>query len=157
MRSLTLRTRPGTLATPWTLGSMQRTLDDWVDRAFGDSVVSSLEPRLALTPRIDFAETGTGYQIKADLPGMAEEDVEVSVSDGVLTIRGERSHEQDADGRNVYLNERGYGAFKRSFRLPDNVEHEGISATLMNGVLEIHLPKSAEVTPSLRRIKVQTS
>ena len=157
MRSLVLRTRPGAYVTPWTIGSLNRQLESWVDRAFSGSAVADLEPRLALTPRIDFAETETGYELTADLPGMDEDSVDVSVADDVLIIKGERNYEQESDGRNVHLSERGFGSFKRSFSLPDNVDQDGIKARLKNGVLEIHLPKSREVTSPSRRIKVHTS
>ena len=157
MRSLVLTTRPRTHVTPWTLGSINRQLENWADRALGGSVVADLEPRLALTPRIDFAETEKGYELTADLPGMDEDSVDVSVADDVLTIKGERSYEQESDGRNVHLSERGFGSFKRSFSLPDNLDQNDISARLKNGVLEIHLPKSKEVTSPSRSIKVQTS
>ena len=157
MRSLVLTTRPSTHVTPWTLGSINRQLENWMDRALRGSVVGDLQPRLALTPRIDFAETEAGYELTADLPGLDEDRVDISVVNDVLTIQGERSYEQESDGRNVHLSERGFGSFKRSFSLPDNVDQNDISAKLKNGVLEIHLPKSKEVTPPSRRIKVQTS
>lgn len=156
MKSLVL-TSPRTFVSPWTLGSMHRQLENWVDRALGDPVASDYEPRLALTPRIDFVEIDEAYELTADLPGLEEENLEISLSQDVLTLKGQRSHAQEADGRNVHLNERGFGYFKRAFSLPDDVDQENIAASLRNGVLEIHLPKSREATPSSRRIKVKTS
>ena len=157
MRSLVLTTRPRTHVTPWTLGSINRQMESWMDRALGGSVVADLQPRLALTPRVDFAETEAGYELTADLPGLDDDSVDVSVADDVLTIQGERSCEQEVDGRNVHLSERGFGSFKRSFSLPENVDQNDITAKFKNGVLEIHLPKSKAVPPASRRIKVQTS
>lgn len=156
MRSLVVRTRPRTFVTPWTLDSMHRQLENWMDRAFSISNGESLERRLTLTPRMDIAETGKGYELSADLPGLQDKDVDISVSNDVLTITGERSYEQKSDGRSVHLSERGFGTFKRSFSLPDDVDQDQIQARLKNGVLAIFLPKTEEVEPPSRQIKVKT-
>lgn len=157
MRNLVVRTRPRTFVTPWTLDSMHRQLENWMDRAFRVSNGDSLEHSLTLTPRMDIAETGKGYELTADLPGMKEKDVDISVSNDVLTITGERSYERDGDGRSVHLSERGFGTFKRSFSLPDDVDQDQIQARLKNGVLAVLLPKSEEDAPTTHRIKVKTS
>lgn len=156
MRSLVVRTRPGALVAPWTLGSMHRQLENWMDRAFGGPAGDFLEPRLALSPRIDFAETETGYELSADLPGLEEKDVDVSVADHVLTIKGERSFEERPEGRSLHLSERGCGSFRRTLRLPDDVDDTAIKASLSSGVLRIQLPKSKQVPPAARQIKVKT-
>ena len=156
MRNLVVRTRPRTFVTPWTLDSMHRQLENWMDRAFSVSNGEDLERRLTLTPRMDIAETAKGYELIADLPGLQDKDVDISVSNDVLTITGERSYEQESDGRNVHLSERGFGTFKRSFSLPDDVDQEQIQARLKNGVLAIFLPKTEEVEPPSRQIKVKT-
>ncbi len=157
MRNLVVRTRPRTFVTPWTLDSMHRQLENWMDRAFSVSNGGSLEQSLALTPRMDIAETEKGYELSADLPGLKDRNVDISVSNDVLTIKGERSYERESAGRSVHLSERGFGTFKRSFSLPDDVDQDQIQARLKNGVLEIHLPKSEEVAPTSRQIKVKTS
>ena len=155
MRSLVVRTRPGAFVAPWTLGSMHRQLENWMDRAFGGPAGDFLEPRLALSPRIDFAETEKGYELSADLPGLDEKDIDVSVADNVLTIKGERTFEEHSHGRNVHLNERGHGSFRRTLRLPDDVDDTAIEASLGSGVLRIRLPKSKEAAPAMRQIKVR--
>ena len=157
MRNLVVRTRPRTFVTPWALDSMHRQLENWMDRAFTGSNGESLERRLTLTPRMDIAETEKAYELTADLPGIRDKDVDVSVSDDVLTITGDRGYEQESDGRSVHLSERGFGAFKRSFSLPDDVDQDHIQARLTNGVLEIRLPKAEEVVPPSRQIKIKTS
>lgn len=157
MRNLVIRTRPRTFVTPWTLDSMHRQLENWMDRAFNVSNGEDLERRLTLTPRTDIAETEKGYELTADLPGMKDGDVDISVSSDVLTITGERNYERESDGRSVHLSERGFGTFKRSFSLPDDVDQDHIQARLINGVLDIHLPKTEEVAPASRQIKVRTS
>lgn len=157
MRNLVVRTRPRTFVTPWTLDSMHRQLENWMDRSFRVTAGETPERRLTLTPRMDIAETEKGYELTADLPGMKDRDVDVSVSNDVLTITGERTYEQESDERSVHLSERGFGAFKRSFTLPDDVDQDHVQARLKNGVLAIFLPKSEEVTPPSRQIKVKTS
>ena len=155
MRSLVVRTRPGAIVAPWTLGSMHRQLENWMGRAFGGPAGDYLEPRLALSPRIDFAETEEGYELSADLPGLDEKDIDVSVVDHVLTIKGERSLEGRPESRNVHLNERGHGSFRRTLRLPDDVDDRAIGASLSNGVLRIRLPRSKEVPTAARQITVK--
>lgn len=157
MRNLVVRTRPRTFVAPWTLDSMHRQLENWMDRAFSVSNGEGLERRLTLTPRMDIAETEKGYELTADLPGLRDKDVDISVSNDVLTITGERSYDQESDGRSVHLNERGFGTFKRSFSLPDEVDQDQIQARLKNGVLAVFLPKAEEVAPPSRQIKVKTS
>lgn len=157
MRNLVVRARPRTFVTPWTLDSMHRQLENWMDRAFSVSNNESLEQRLTLTPRMDIAETGKGYELTADLPGMNDKDVDISLSNDVLTITGERSYERESGERSVHLSERGFGTFKRSFSLPDDVDQDQIQARLKNGVLAIFLPKTEEVEPPSRQIKVKTS
>lgn len=157
MRNLVVRTRPRTFVTPWTLDSMHRQLENWMDRAFSIPNGDGLERRLTLTPRMDIAETEKGYELTADLPGMQDKEVDISVSNDVLTITGERSYEQESDGRSVHLSERGFGTFKRSFSLPDDVDQDQIQARLKNGVLAIFLPKTEEVEPPSRQIKVKSN
>ena len=157
MRNIVVRTRPRTFVSPWTLDSMHRQLESWMDRAFSASNGEGLEPGPALAPRIDIAETGESYEFTADMPGLNEKDVDVSVASDVLTITGERISEQEGDGRNVHLSERGFGTFKRSFSLPEDVDQDNIRARLTNGVLSVLLPKCKEVAPPSRQIKVETS
>ncbi len=156
MRSLVVRTRPGAFVSPWTLGSMHRQLENWMDRAFGGPAGEFLEPRLALSPRIDFVEAEDGYELTADLPGLDEKHVDVSVVDQALTIKGERTFDEQRESRSVHLSERGYGSFQRSLMLPDDVDHTAIEASLSHGVLRVKLPKSKQVAPATHQIKVKT-
>jgi len=134
---------------------MHRQLENWMDRAFDGPAGDFLEPRLALSPRIDFAETEEGYELAADLPGLDENNVDVSVVDHTLTIKGERTFEEQSKGRNLHLSERSFGSFQRSLALPDDVDHTAIEASLNNGVLRVRLPKSKEAAPATRQIKVK--
>jgi HSP20 family protein len=104
-------------------------------------------------PAMDLVETDEHFVLKADLPGLAEEDVNLEVEDNVLTVSGERQAEHE-DRREGYVRvERSYGAFRRSLTLPEGVDPEGVSARFDKGVLEVHIPKPEERKP--RRVAIQ--
>jgi HSP20 family protein len=108
------------------------------------------------TPRIDFTETDTEMRVAAELPGLEEKDIEVSLEEGVLTIRGERAdEEQSADAKGVrHVFETYRGKFQRSLRLPSEVEADAVKAVYRNGILTVTLPKLPEAQPSVRSIPV---
>ena len=104
-------------------------------------------------PAMDLVETDEHFVLKADLPGLAEGDVNLEVEDNVLTVSGERQAEHE-DKREGYVRvERSYGAFRRSLTLPEGVDPEGVSARFDKGVLEVHIPKPEERKP--RRVAIQ--
>ena len=98
-------------------------------------------------PAMDLVESGDHYVLRADLPGMSEEDVNVQLEDNVLTISGERksAHEQQQEG--YYRLERASGSFSRSLTLPDGVDPESVQANFDRGVLEIRVPKPEQKKP----------
>ena len=91
--------------------------------------------------------------LRADLPGVEEKDIEVTVQDGSLTIRGERKEEKEEKKDNYYFSERSYGAFTRTLTLPAGVERDKVKATFTKGVLEVHLPKAKEATGTKVEVK----
>ena len=99
------------------------------------------------TPLVDIAEDDKEYLIKAELPEVKKEDVKVTVENGVLTITGERKFEKEEKGKKYHRVERGYGSFTRSFTLPEGAASDKISAEYKDGVLKVHLTKSAEAKP----------
>ncbi len=103
-------------------------------------------------PAVDISETDGEYKIDLEIPAVARDDISVSVKDGVLTVAGERKVEKDTDGK-THRVERQYGRFSRSFRLPENVDEEGIGATSKDGVLYLVIAKKEEEKP--RSIDVQ--
>lgn len=105
-------------------------------------------------PPFDVKETGDGYHFKADLPGLEEKDVEVTLTGTRLTISGRREVEQKIDGETYYACERRAGAFSRSFTVPEGIDASHIEAELRNGVLTVHLPKTPEVKP--KKISIRT-
>jgi len=103
-------------------------------------------------PAIEMYEEEGKYVVKAELPGMKEEDIDVSVTDDTLTIKGERKAENETTEENYYRSESSYGSFFRTIALPSNVDGEKIDAHYENGVLEVSLPKVVEAKP--KKVKV---
>lgn len=99
------------------------------------------------SPTFDVEELTDAYVLKADLPGLTESDVDVTVMGNAVTISGKREAEQEREGQRYYAIERGYGAFSRTFSLPDGANLGDLSANLKNGVLTLHIPKRPEVQP----------
>jgi len=103
-------------------------------------------------PALDLSETGEGYLVEAALPGVKPEDVEITVENNVLTIKGETRQETDSKDRNFHRLERRFGSFQRTIGLPTSVKADAIHASLTNGVLRLEIPKAEEVKP--RKISV---
>lgn len=103
-------------------------------------------------PVSDVIETPDGYVITAELPGVRDEDIEITTRNGVLTVRGERRLEDEVSDDRYHRLERSYGTFERSFRLPEGVAPDGIHAGVAYGVLRVTIPKPSE--PESRRIPV---
>lgn len=106
-------------------------------------------------PAIDIVENAEGYQVRAELAGVNPEEVDVSLSGDVLTIRGEKHVEEKRDEDNWTMRERVWGKFQRSFTLPSPVTAENIVAETKNGVLTVHIPKAKEAKP--HKIKVKSN
>lgn len=118
-----------------------------INRLFEDFFGSSFERTMDRPwgPAVDISEDDKNIYLKADLPGMNQKDIKVSVEDDVLTISGERKSEKEEKKENkVYRLERVYGSFCRSFTLPDNVDPSKISAEYKDGVLSLTIPKTEE-------------
>jgi HSP20 family protein len=95
-------------------------------------------------PPVQVTETDAAIEVAAELPGITREDVEINLEHNVLTIRGEKKEEKEEKEKERYLYERFYGSFQRAFTLPAPVEEGKVKAEFRNGVLKIHLPKTAE-------------
>jgi HSP20 family protein len=141
------RWRPRRGLAPWRpfreLEEMERNLD-----AFGWPwpAVWRRMPALDMgwAPAVEVFEKKDKYVVKAELPGMKEEDIDVSVDGDVLTINGKREAEKEVNEEDYYLCERSYGNFSRSISLPSSVDAKKIEATYEDGVLEVSLPKAPE-------------
>jgi HSP20 family protein len=102
-------------------------------------------------PAVDVVESEKGYEITADLPGMEEKNIEIKVTDGVLTMKGKRQEEKED-----YLQERSFGSFQRSFELPESVDADKIEASFKKGVLIVK-PKKAEAQKPAKKIEVKAA
>jgi HSP20 family protein len=109
----------------------------------------------AWAPAVDIFENGDDLVIRAEIPGVDKDEVDISVRNNSLTLRGERKREQEIDDDNAYRLERSYGNFVRSFSLPRTVDSSRISAKYSNGVLDIILPKAEEAKP--KKIEIATA
>ena len=108
-------------------------------------------------PAIDILEDEKAYKITAEVPGLEQENIDVTASGDVLTIKGEKSSEKDEKHEDFHVSERAYGSFQRSFALPDGVDRDNITADLSKGVLTITLPKTAEAQKPQRKIEVKAA
>lgn len=116
---------------------------------------SPTESGFAATPAIDFAEDEGAYHLTAELPGLSEKDVDVTVSGDTLSITGEKREERQEKDTNYHWSERRFGSFRRMLRLPENIDRDKIEANFKNGVLTIAMPKKAEARTSQKKIEVK--
>jgi HSP20 family protein len=136
------------------------TIQDKMNRLFEDTMTRSrvlgTDEELAMTqwaPAVDIYETEGEIVLKAELPEVNKEDVEISVDNNILTLTGERKFEKETKKENYHRIERSYGSFKRSFTLPTMVDQENIKASFKDGVLHIQMAKKEESKP--RQIQIQ--
>lgn len=136
-------------------GDMDRLFDSFFGGARGGfpSLLRSADLGI-VTPSIDVRETDKEIVVEAELPGMDEKDVTVTLRDGVLSIRGEKKSSREETKDEVHISERSYGSFQRSLRVPDTVEVEKVAAAFDKGVLTVTMPKSAEAANRERKIPI---
>ena len=129
-------------------------LQDQMNRLFESSFRGQSDESALTTwaPSVDIYETENELVLKADLPEVPEKDIDIHVENNMLTIRGERKFEQKVKQDNYLRVERAYGAFSRSFSLPNTVDTEAIKAEYKNGVLTVFMPKRAESKP--KQVKI---
>ncbi len=108
------------------------------------------------SPAVDITEDDTAYKVTAELPGMAEKEIEVVVSGDTLTLKGEKRQEKEQKEKNFYLSERSYGSFQRSFFIPEGVDRDKIGADFSKGVLTVTLPKSEKAVQQQKKIEVKS-
>lgn len=142
-------------STRWEAAQELLKLHDRMNRLFGAHDLD--EEHLSSgswTPACDILETREAVIVRAEVPGVKREDIEISLDNGVLTLRGSRKLEQETEERTFYRIERSYGSFVRSFTLARSVDPDRISANLEDGVLEIRMFRREETKP--RQIKIHT-
>ncbi len=131
---------------------VNRLFDD-VFRGFGSPAFGGFER--GSWPQVELGETDTHIRVAAELPGLDEKDVNISLEDGVLTLRGEKRSQVDDKDRGY--SERSYGRFERRIGLPKGIDRDKASATFKNGVLTVTLPKAEVANENVRRIPIDAS
>lgn len=133
--------------------------DAWsplVNRMFEDFFAPAMRAESnGWNPRMNIAETAKEYQVSVELPGVEEKDIDVSLHEGLLTVKGARQSEKESKDKNFHRIESFYGSFERSVQLPEHIETEKVAADFKNGVLQITVPKLAQIKPEPRKIKIE--
>lgn len=140
--------------TRWDPFSEMLSLRDAMNQLFEESFVAPSFTRRGqgFVPALDLSETDDAFLVEATVPGLKPEDLEITVENNVLTIKGEMRQESEDRKRNYHRVERRYGQFQRTIALPSTVKADQIQASLSNGILRLEIPKAEEVKP--RRIAV---
>ena len=108
------------------------------------------------SPRVDISESPEKVFVRAELPGMKADDVKITLSEGTLTLRGEKKRSEETKTENFHRIERSHGEFVRQFALPDNLNEDAVEATFADGVLLITIPKTEPEKPKEREVKISS-
>jgi HSP20 family protein len=111
--------------------------------------------RLMESPRTDMSESEKEYELSVELPGMSEKDVEVTVKDNMITLKGEKKSERETKEKDYHIAERSYGSVRRTFSMPPDVDTNKVKASFSKGVLTVHLPKTKEAASKPQKIEVK--
>lgn len=141
----------------WEPARELQTIQQEMNRLFGTFFDSEAGPTAAISarrwiPAMDLFEEGDRYVLRADLPGVADEDVQVELEDNILTVSGKRASEREENREGYHRVERGSGEFSRSLTLPEGVDPDKIEAHIDKGVLEVRIPKPEQSKP--RRVSI---
>ena len=145
----------GALGGPvgWLKSEIDRLFDDF---AFPGRSIFAFDDRLmASMPAIDFTSNDKSYSLTAELPGLTEKDVEISVADGILTLSGEKKEEQERKEEGGLFSERRYGRFRRTLTLPEDVDAPHIVAHFKDGVLTVTLPRDEKSAQRARKVAIE--
>ena len=135
------------------LGRLRRDFDDLFERFFGDVGLPELAKSDAFVPSVDVKETEDAVEITAEVPGMKPEDIEVTLTGDILSLKGEKKEEHEEKKGGYHYTERKFGSFQRSFRLPVEVDRSKLEATHKDGVLKVVLPKVEKAKPTTIEVK----
>ena len=159
-RSPSVRHQNGGLSTDHPLGRLHREIDNLFDQAFQGLPWSGLGKEQGglwkgmLSPHLDIEENSTHYTVTVEVPGVEEKDINLTLTDGTLTIRGEKRHEQEDTNRHYHRVERTYGSFQRVLSLPTDVNQQTVEAKFKNGILRITMAKDPHAHPAARNIPI---
>jgi HSP20 family protein len=135
-----------------------RDFESEMERLFDFPLTNREENRIfdgVWSPAIDLLESRDHFSVKANLPGLSKADIQVSIEDNHLVIKGEKKHQEKKEEKNFTREERFYGSFHRAIVLPSGVDTEKVKASFKNGVLELELPKKEEAKPKQITIDVK--
>jgi HSP20 family protein len=162
------KTAPARSLVPDVWQAFRGDMDRLFDRFTGGSGLPSLRPMFDLepswryessfginAPAVDVTDDSKAYKITAELPGMSDKDIDVSVTGDAIVLKGEKRQEREEKDKNRYVSERSYGAFQRTFALPDGVDSDKIGAEFAKGVLTLTLPKTADAQKQQKKIEVK--
>ncbi len=138
-------------------GSFISEVHDLFDRFFSDLAVEPSVFSSEFIPKVDLTEEDRQYVLKAELPGLSEKDIDVSMDESSITIKGEKKEEKEESTKGYYYAERSFGSFQRVIPLPADIDRDSVKATFKNGLLTVHLPKSKEALKEVKKITVETS
>jgi len=153
-----VKTEPARALSP--LEEMERRFEDLFRRPFS-IMEPSWWPRLRMpemeevSAKVDIFEEGDNFVVKAEIPGLKKEDIEVNLTGDMITISGEKKKEEKVEKKDYYRVERSYGSFSRSFRLPKEVQTDKAKATFKDGVLEVKVPKTEEAKKKEKKVPVE--
>jgi HSP20 family protein len=143
------------------IASLHREMDRLFESLWNDSFSSSLLSgdwsRMEVVPQLDVTEDDKSFSVKIDLPGMDEKDVDLTLSDRVLTIRGKKEEDKETKEKDYYRRERACGSFRRRIEIPAAVDAAKIDASFKKGVLTINLPKTKEAQDKVKHIQVKAA
>lgn len=132
-----------------------RDLENRLNRMLNSWQVEPEQAGVAWSPAVDLHETEESYTLEADLPGLSKDDIQLSVVDDVVTLKGARNQQSERKTEGYHRVERIYGSFQRSFRIPGGIDATKVDASFENGVLKVTLPKPEERKPRQIDVKVR--
>lgn len=144
--------------------SLQRDMDRLFSEFWRDagampalSGLSEMRGAKDVMPRVDESEDESGFHIKMELPGMDQKDVDITLADGLLTVRGEKKQEEEEKGKDFYRSERSFGSFRRVLPVPGDVDETKIQASFRKGILTVDLPKTEEARKKVKHITIKAA
>lgn len=136
---------------------MERLFDSFFNDGFTRAPLAATAATGLIAPSLDVAETEKAYVITAELPGLEDKDIDLTLSEGILTLRAEKTQEEESEGKTFHRIERRYGSVKRVLQLPGDADEGDINATMKNGVLSITVGKNKKAEPASRKIAIRKS
>lgn len=133
---------------------MDKTMRDFYG-AFELPDIAERFEALTISPFVDLVEDKNSFKVEAEMPGLGEDDIKVSISDGILTVKGEKTTSKQDENKDYISREINYGRYERSVALPDNVDINRAKATFKKGMLWIDIPKTAEAAKQSRELKIE--